>query len=536
MTAMYRDPGALTLTEAIWGADLDAVTSERIAVVDGDREQTWSRREMAAATAALARHLLSVGIGEDDIVGVLLDNSAEFIVSFHGVLASGAVVLPLDPHAPANSWTDDLREHDVRVVIAGPQQLRQLSRLPADHPLRAAVITGPSAMPEADKRIQVTTWSEVQSCATTKMPLPPVKGGARTAVLGASSGTFGTPKKVVITHHNLVANLAQIDSVHRLDNEDVVLAVTPLRHIYGMQMVMNNALRTGATIVIGPPRYSLESLAAAITRHQVTVAYLVPSVIAELSAAQIIPDHRLRLLVSGGARLSASVAQKCSDTLGVPVVQSFGMTEAGCISFAPDEAAGPGTSVGVILPGTEARFVDSATARDAVAGQPGELWIRGPQVTPGYLNTPQAAAVPDQQGWLHTGDLAVLDPGGYLHIVGRIKNIIKYKGYQVAPAELEDILLTHPAITDAVVLGEPDPLAGEVPKAYVVVAQPVSMESVLAYVAERVSPHKKVRAVEQVPTIPRSGNGKVDRRALGAGAFGSQSPGDSGPTTRKVPV
>jgi acyl-CoA synthetase (AMP-forming)/AMP-acid ligase II len=532
------------LTEALWGADLDAVLDERLAVVvidgaDGDAQdgdKIWSRHEIATTTAAFARHLLAAGINQDDIVGVLLDNSAEFIISFHGVLAAGGVVLPLDPRASADSWADDLREHGVRVVVAGQQQWRQLARLLADHPLRAAVVTGAIGRPEVDGRIPVTTWSEIQSRATTKMALPPVRGGGRTAVLGASSGTFGTPKKVVITHHNLVANLAQIDSVHRLDNEDVALAITPLRHIYGMQMVMNNALRTGATIVIGPPRYSLESLADAITRHQVTVAYLVPSVITELSAAQAIPDHRLRLLVSGGAPLSASVARKCSGTLGVPVVQGFGMTEAGCISFPPDEAAGPGTSVGVILPGTEARFVDSATALDAVAGQPGELWIRGPQVTPGYLNTPLATAVPDEEGWLHTGDLAVLDTGGYLHIVGRIKNIIKYKGYQVAPAELEDILLTHPAISDAVVLGEPDPVAGEVPKAYVVLAQPVAMESVLAYVAERVPPHKKIRAIKQVPTIPRSDNGKVDHRALGAGAFGSQSPGDSGRTTRKVPV
>jgi acyl-CoA synthetase (AMP-forming)/AMP-acid ligase II len=193
------------------------------------------------------------------------------------------------------------------------------------------------------------------------------------------------------------------------------------------------------------------------------------------------------------------------------------MTEAGCVSFTPDGAAGPVTSVGVVLPGTEARFVDPATGRDAVAGQPGELWIRGPQVTPGYLNAPEAA-VPDEAGWLHTGDLAVLDPGGYLHVVGRIKNIIKYKGYQVAPAELEDILLTHPAVADAVVLGEPDPVAGEVPKAYVVLNQPVPVESVLAYVAERVPPHKKIRAVEQVPAIPRSANGKADDRALRAGA------------------
>jgi acyl-CoA synthetase (AMP-forming)/AMP-acid ligase II len=324
----------------------------------------------------------------------------------------------------------------------------------------------------------------------------------------------------VITHHNLVANLAQIDSVHRLDDQDVVLAITPLRHIYGMQMVMNNALRTGATIIIGPPRYTIAAVTETIARHHVTVAYLVPSVITELSAAPATLGHRLRLVASGGAPLSPAAAQQCSEKLGVPVVQGFGMTEAGCISFTPDDKPGPVTSVGVILPGTEVRFVEPATARDTAEGDPGELWIRGPQVSPGYLNAPQAtAAVLDRQGWLHTGDLAILDSAGYLHILGRLKNIIKYKGYQIAPPELETILLTHPAVADGVVLGEPDPVAGQVPKAYVVLASPVSMESVLAYVTERVPPHKKIRAIQQVPVIPRTGNGKVDHRALRAGTF-----------------
>jgi hypothetical protein len=329
----------------------------------------------------------------------------------------------------------------------------------------------------------------------------------------SSSGTQGPPKKVVLTHRNLTAGLAQIASVHRIGDGEAVTCVGPLRHIYGMQMAMNPVLRAGGTLVIAAARFRLSEFLDAVREHHVAVAYLVPSVIVELAGLPSLPDlPGLRLIVSGGGPLAASAATGCARRTGVPVVQGFGMTEAGCVSFTPDDRPGPVGSIGVILPGTEARFADPETGDELPPGQAGELWLRGPQLTPGYLDG-SAAGVWDRDGWFRTGDLAVLDPGGYLRIVGRLKSLIKYKGHQVAPAELEAILLAHPAVVDALVTGEPDPVAGELPKAFVVVPREVPLREITAYVAGKVAPHKRIRRIERVREIPRSAMGKPARPA-----------------------
>jgi acyl-CoA synthetase (AMP-forming)/AMP-acid ligase II/NAD(P)-dependent dehydrogenase (short-subunit alcohol dehydrogenase family) len=483
------DADEINLVEAIWGPDLAAVTDERLAVVDltGGEPRRWTRRDLAAAAAGVAARVRGART-----VGLVLENCAEFVAAFHGVLAAGAVVLPLDPRATPESWAAVLGARGVDVVVAGA---RQRALLPAD--------------------VTVVEVGDGPEPGGSSCPVP--AGGTRTAVLASSSGTQGKPKLVVVTHRNLVANLVQIAGVHVLTGDDVVLAVTPLRHIYGMQMAMNNALLTGAPIVVAPtPLRGAAALLDLVAEHGVTVAYLVPSVVAELAAlGRTSGGTALKLVVSGGAPLAVATARECSAALGVPVVQGLGMTEAGCVCFTPDGVPGPPDTVGVPLPGTEVRFVDPATGADAV---PGELWIRGPQVTPGYLDDPGAtAALIDADGWLHSGDLAELDDDGYLRIVGRLKSMIKYKGHQVAPAELEDLLTTHPAVTDAAVIGEPDPVAGELPRAFVVLAEPVPLAEVVEHVAARVPPHKRIRLIERVRVVPRSATGKVVRAELVAG-------------------
>ncbi|MFD9698149.1 AMP-binding protein [Lentzea sp. NPDC059081] len=335
--------------------------------------------------------------------------------------------------------------------------------------------------------------------------LAPAPGGDAAAVLLSSSGSSGgRPRKAVITHRNLTAGLAQIRTVHRLHPGEVVIAVGPMRHIYGMQMALNPLLRAGGTLLIGPTRFQLARFLDILRDRRVTIAYLVPSVLAEIASLGVLvelPD--LRLIVSGGAPLPEPVATECARLISRPVVQGFGMTEAGCISFTPDDRVAPSGTVGVVLPGTEARFVEPETGADAPAGQPGELLARGPQITPGYVDA-QGAGLTDEQGWLHTGDLAVRDDDGYLRIVGRLESLIKYKGHQVAPAKLEEVVLSHPAVSDALVVGEPDRVAGEVPKAYVVCASDTSLAEVL----EHVAPYEKIRLAQRVRKIPRSSNGK----------------------------
>ncbi|MFT7839904.1 SDR family NAD(P)-dependent oxidoreductase [Saccharothrix sp. BKS2] len=475
----FPDPGEVGLAEHVLTSR--SGLGERVALVDHSRggPRRWTYAALAAGVADLAAHLRDIGVTEDDVVAVLTENSAEFVLAYHGVLAAGGVVLPLDPRDKQDEWIADLARCRA-VAIVAEEALWAAPPLPT-------VVPGESA-------------------GRATAPPGPVRGGDRAAVLMSSSGTQGVPKKVVVTHHNLAAGLAQIGQVHRIGDGEVVTCCGPLRHVYGMQMAMNATLRAGGTLVIGPTRFDTAAFAALLHDTRTAIAYLVPSVVGELGAltTRVVPSA-LRLVVSGGAPLPTAAATAFEARFGLPVVQGFGMTEAGCVSFTPDHhpvPAGTVGTVGVVLPGTEARFVDPATGRDAV---PGELWLRGPQVAPRYLD---GVPLRDTDGWFRTGDLALLDAGGHLRIVGRLKSLIKYKGYQVSPAELENALLDHPHVTDAVVVGVPDPVAGELPKAYVVVDGAVPLSGITAHVAAKLAPQKRVRLIERVRSIPRSATGK----------------------------
>ncbi|MEV5646199.1 SDR family NAD(P)-dependent oxidoreductase [Streptomyces flaveolus] len=514
------DPGDTGLTAYVWGGDPGAVDDDRVAVVNGTRgpERTFTYRALGAAVSATAGHLLRrARVGRDDVVAVAVHNSAEFIVAYHGVLAAGATVLTLDPRATPREHAQDIAATGARALIAEVAVWRDLTgHDPATAPLPAVVI---GAGGGADGTGTAVPWEEVLGAGPAELP-DPGPGGARTAVLASSSGTQGTPKKVRLTHRNLVANLAQIAELHRLDATDVVLSVPPLRHIYGMQMAMNPALRARSPLILPPTPFSADRFLATVEEHRVTVAYAVPSVIAELADAADggAGGHdysSLRMIVSGGAPLPRAAADGCSRRLGRPVVQGFGMTEGGCVSFTPDGAEVPPESVGIVMPGTEVRLTDPETGAPAPPGAPGELWLRGPQLTPGYLNNPEATTkLLTADGWMRTGDVVTVDADGFLSIVGRSKSLIKYKGHQVAPAELERILFEHPAVTDAAVVGHPDPVAGELPKAYVVLGGPATLWDITGHVASRVAPHKRIRLIERVRAITRSDTGKVRRTAL----------------------
>jgi acyl-CoA synthetase (AMP-forming)/AMP-acid ligase II len=266
------------------------------------------------------------------------------------------------------------------------------------------------------------------------------------------------------------------------------------------------------------PRFDLEQFLQAIQDYRVTRAYLVPPIILALAKHPLVDSYDLSSLISitsGAAPLGMDVAEACAARLGCIVKQGYGLTETSPVTHAtPDERNKPGL-VGPGLPNTDYKIVDVATGAALGPGREGELCIRGPQVMRGYLNQPEATAnTIDRDGWLHTGDVAIVDDEGYVAIVDRIKELIKYKGFQVAPAELEAILAAHPAISDVAVVGSPDAEAGEIPKAYVVARQEIGAEEILAYVARRVAPHKRIRLLEVVDQIPRAASGKILRRVL----------------------
>jgi acyl-CoA synthetase (AMP-forming)/AMP-acid ligase II len=334
-----------------------------------------------------------------------------------------------------------------------------------------------------------------------------------------SSGTTGLPKGVMLTHRNLVANLCQTAGVHETEDDDVVVAVLPFFHIYGLVVLMNAAVSNGSTIVT-MPRFDLEGFLRLIQEYRVTRAYVVPPIVLALAKHPLVEQFdlsSLRLILSGAAPLSGELSDACAARLGCRVRQGYGMTETSPVTHVipdADETSDRG-AIGPPIPNTECRIVEVGGTEDVAAGEPGELLIRGPQVMRGYLNNPEAtAATIDADGWLHTGDLAEIDDAGNFRIVDRLKELIKYKGLQVAPAELEALLLTHPAIADAAVIASPDEEAGEVPKAFVVVRSETAPDELMAWVAERVAPHKRIRRLELLDEIPKSPSGKILRRVL----------------------
>jgi acyl-CoA synthetase (AMP-forming)/AMP-acid ligase II len=326
----------------------------------------------------------------------------------------------------------------------------------------------------------------------------------------------------MLTHRNLVANLCQ-DTYDRADTDDWrderVIAVLPFFHIYGLVSIMNLPLYLGGAVVT-MPRFDLAEFLRVIQDYGITRAYVVPPIVLALAKHPLVDQFdvsSLRFMLSGAAPLSAELEIACGQRLGCRMQQGYGLTETSpTTNFVTDELAGqmPG-SIGPLVPNTECRIVDVLKGEDAAVGEPGELLIRGPQVMKGYLNKPEATAnAIDADGWLHTGDIARIDEDGSLRIVDRIKELIKYKGYQIAPAELEALLLTHPAITDAAVIPVPDEGAGEVPKALVVTDGSITPERVMQFVADHVAPYKKVRVVEIIDEIPKAPSGKILRRVL----------------------
>jgi acyl-CoA synthetase (AMP-forming)/AMP-acid ligase II len=343
-----------------------------------------------------------------------------------------------------------------------------------------------------------------------------------------SSGTTGLPKGVMLTHRNLVANLRQCEGMKNFEgfsDRDVVMAVLPYFHIYGMVVIMMFGLAGGGTIV-STPRFDMLEFLGLVQKYRATILPLVPPIVLGMVKHPAVAQYDLssvRLVFSGAAPLGEDLARELSLKLGCPVVQGYGMTEASPVTHLSPTLNAPMKpgSAGRVVPNTEVKIVDVTTGAELPQGEEGELLIRGPQIMKGYLNQPgDTAACLDPEGWYHTGDVGYVDPEGYFFIVDRTKELIKYKGLQVAPAELEALLVTHPAVLDAAVVRKADAEAGEVPKAFVVLkpedarSGANTAETIMGWVAGRVAPHKRIRHLEFVDQIPKSASGKILRRVL----------------------
>jgi acyl-CoA synthetase (AMP-forming)/AMP-acid ligase II len=491
-----------------------AAYGDKPALIDGPTGRTITYAQLRAAIRRVASGLYQRGLRKGDVFAIYSPNLPEYVVAFHAVLLAGGVLTTLNPLYTVDEVVNQLNDCGAKYLLTISKFLDNARAAATRSTVREIYTFDP-----VEGATPFAALMEGNGMATEADIIPSVD----VAVLPYSSGTTGVSKGVMLTHRNLVANQVQSDGLTGVDivsSVDRIIGVLPFYHIYGMGVIVTGSLVHGATIVT-LPRFDLEQFLATIQQYKITRINVVPPMLVALAKHPLVSKYDLSSLVeltSGAAPLSAELAQAVRSRLGCRVLQGFGMTETSPVThFYDSNRASPEKlgSVGPLYPNTEAMIVDTATGQSLGVGGRGELWIRGPQVMKGYLNNETAtAATLDRDGWLHTGDVGYVDEQGFFFIVDRVKELIKYNAYQVAPAELEALLLQHPAVADVAVIGSPDDAAGEVPKAFVVRKGEVTADELMDWVAERVSPTKKIRRVEFIDAIPKSAAGKLLRRVL----------------------
>jgi acyl-CoA synthetase (AMP-forming)/AMP-acid ligase II len=505
----------VSLTELIFAGLPDRAA--RPALIDGVSGQVIRYGELQAMVGQVAGALAARGIRKGDVVAVFAPNTPYYAVVFHAILRAGAVVTTVNSLYTPDDIAAQLRDSGARMLVTVSQFLDRAAAATA----RRGVGVTETVLLDTAAGYPALADLLAQQAAPPEISIDPATD---LAVLPYSSGTTGTAKGVLLTHRNLVANLVQCRPLFAGAADTRILAVLPFFHIYGMTVLMNNGLYRGLTVVT-LPRFDLELFLRTIQEHRTNLVYIAPPVAVALAKHPLVDRFDLsamEILFSGAAPLDTELAAAVRARLGCKVRQGYGMTEMSPVSHAipHDRDDIPVGTVGYTVPNMECKLVDPETGREVGPGVVGELWCKGPNVMLGYLHNAEAtAATLDAEGYLHTGDLATVDEHGYVTIVDRVKELIKYKGYQVPPAELEALLLTHPQIADAAVIGVRDADGAEVPKAFVV-RQPgnatLTEQDVMAFVAQRVAPHKKVRAVRFIEQIPKSTSGKILRKDLRA--------------------
>ncbi|MFD7277755.1 4-coumarate--CoA ligase family protein [Streptomyces sp. NPDC059862] len=513
----YADvpPVELPIHEAVLGRA--AEFGDAPALIDGTDGTTLSYEQVDRFHRRIAAALAEAGVRKGDVLALHSPNTIAFPTAFYAATRAGASVTTVHPLATPEEFAKQLRDSAARWIVTVSPLL--------DTARRAAELAGGvreifvcDSAPGHRSLIDMLA-------STAPEPQIDIDPVADVAALPYSSGTTGTPKGVMLTHRQIATNLAQLEPAISAGLGDRVLAVLPFFHIYGLTALMNAPLRVGATVVV-LPRFDLEQFLAAIQNHRITGLYVAPPIVLALAKHPAVAQYdlsSLKYVISAAAPLDANLAAACSRRLNLPPVgQAYGMTELSpgthVVPLDAMHDAPPGT-VGRLIAGTEMRIVSlDDPDKDLGVGEAGEILIRGPQVMKGYLGHPDAtSAMIDTDGWLHTGDIGHVDADGWLFVVDRVKELIKYKGFQVAPAELEALLLTHPGIADAAVIGVYNEDGNEIPRAYVVrqpSAPDLSEGEVMMYVAERVAPYKRVRQVTFIDAVPRAASGKILRQQL----------------------
>jgi 4-coumarate--CoA ligase len=492
----------LSITELVF-RNLTARPEGEVVLVDGPTRREVTAGALVTAITALAGGLSKRGHGAGTTVAILAPNIPEYAIVYHAVSWAGGTLTTINPTYTPEEVRHQLRDARASLLITVPPFLETA---------RAAV--------EGTEVRDIAVIGEASFTDLMGPPLAaqvPVDVAGHVHVLPYSSGTTGLPKGVMLSHRNMVANVLQCQALRPVATGEWTVGFLPFFHIYGMEVLLNLYLANGGRIVT-MPRFDLELFLKLCQDYRTPQAFIVPPVALALAKHPMVDQFDLSALtrvLSGAAPLGAELAGALTARLGIPCEQGYGMTEMSPVSHLTPRDRGRNGAAGLTVPGAECRIVDPGTGRDMGAGEEGELWVRGPQVMLGYLNNDKATAATMEGEWLKTGDIGHFDADGYLFITDRLKELIKVKGFQVAPAEVEACLQAHSKVADVAVIGRKDDEAGEVPVAYVVPKDMTpTLDELQAHVAAHLATYKQIRAVEVVDAIPKSASGKILRRVL----------------------
>ena len=507
-----NDPGV-----AVPKKDLTSVVLQRVdelgdksALIDGTSGRALSYNELSSQIKHLAAGLNQRGFKKGDVCAVFCPNLPEYATIFLGVAAVGGINTTVNSLYSTNDLIHQFTDSRAKFLITIPAFM--------DRALPAADKCGIEEIFVLGEAEGATPFSELlkNDGIAPEVTIDPKND---LVALPYSSGTTGLSKGVMLTHENLVSDMVLTTSINTVTDKDVLIGVLPFFHIYGMVLILNLAIYRGVTLVT-MPRFDLEQFLQIVEKYKITCLNLVPPLVLALSKHPLVDNYdvsSIRLISSGAAPLGQELEQACADRLNCQIYQGYGLTEVAGASHVntipvPSDKVG---AVGQVVPNTYSKIIDTESGKELGINEQGEVLIKGPHVMKGYLNNEEATKhCIDEDGWFHTGDIGYADEDGYFFIVDRVKELIKYKAYQVAPAELEAILVSHEAIADAAVIPSPDEEAGEIPKGFIVLSSEISAEEIMKFVAEQVAPHKKIRKIEIVDEIPKSASGKILRRVL----------------------
>ncbi|MEM3626874.1 MAG: long-chain fatty acid--CoA ligase [Candidatus Bathyarchaeia archaeon] len=511
----------------------------KTALVYFDRGITY--RELDLVTDKFATALSDLGVKKGDKFAVFLPNVPQFVISYYGAIKIGAVVTAISPLYKEREVEHQLNDSEAETIIVLDMLYPIVEKVWEKTRLKRVIVTSlkeymPSTLAflgslmgkipsqKVERKPNIYFFKELLSKYGASPPKVEINPKEDLVALQYTGGTTGTSKGAMLTHMNLVANAVMcFEWLRGTKGEETFLAVLPLFHIYGMTTGMNAPIYAAGKIVM-LPRFDPISTLEAIQKYKVTVFCGAPTMYAMLLAHPNLHKYDLtsvRFCISGSAPLPPEVQKKWMEKTGGVLVEGYGLTESSPVTHCNPLDRSMKTvkvgSIGLPWPDTDAKIVDIETGeKELKPGEVGEIVVKGPQVMKGYWKMPEETAMVLRDGWLYTGDIGRMDEDGYFYITDRKKDLIKYKGYSVYPREIEDVLYEHPAVKLCGVVGKPDPVAGEIPKAFVVLKEGMTAteKEIMDFVNEKVAPYKAIREVEFRTELPMTMVGKVLRRVL----------------------